>query len=151
MLRFLFPALLVGTLLLVLPTEAASQSRPEWDPPAREMPTMPLMAELAGDWRSTLQLWFRGVDRVSGVALAEITAAGEPGPARDRAHLVRFSGELIPVALWTDRNGDGRLDMLELFRDGAVAIQLVDANYDGAADVLRVLDPSGALLSQRRM
>jgi hypothetical protein len=64
--------------------------------------------------------------------------------------MVRFMGGARPVASWTDRNGDGRADMVEVYRGGAVAFQLIDADYDGAANVLRVYDASGALARENR-
>jgi len=108
------------------------------------MPEMPAEAELGGGWRGSLAPWFRGVD----VSLGQIRAAGEGGGARLR--FVRFSAEMRPVAQWWDRNGDGRADLVELFRDGALSSRLIDADYDGSADLLRLYDSSGALAREVR-
>lgn len=116
----------------------------EWSPPSREMPEMPAASALAGEWRASLGAWFRGVHE-----LAEIRAQGD-GIAGGRMRLVRFLGVARPVAAWTDRNGDGRADMVEVYRGGALAYQLIDADYDGSANVLRVYDASGALAREQR-
>jgi hypothetical protein len=116
----------------------------DWSPPSRDMPQMPATSELSGGWRGALAAWFRGTDD----GLAGIRAMGEGGGARPR--MVRFMGGARPVAEWKDRNGDGRADMVEVYRAGALAYQLIDADYDGAANVLRVYDASGALARENR-
>lgn len=116
----------------------------DWSPPSRDMPQMPATPELGGGWRGSLAAWFGGVDE----GLAGIRALGEGGGPRPR--MVRFMGGARPVATWTDRNGDGRADMVEVYRRGALAYQLIDADYDGAANVLRVYDASGALARENR-
>jgi len=116
----------------------------EWSPPSREMPQMPPSSDLSGGWRGTLAAWFRGTDE----GLAGIRAMGEGGGARPR--MVRFMGGARPVAAWTDRNGDGRADMVEVYRGGALAYQLIDVDYDGTANVLRVYDATGALARENR-
>lgn len=116
----------------------------DWSPPSRDMPQMPASSELSGGWRGSLAAWFRGTDD----GLAGIRALGEGGGARPR--MVRFMGGARPVAAWTDRNGDGRADMVEVYRGGALAYQLIDADYDGAANVLRVYDASGSLARENR-
>ncbi len=116
----------------------------DWSPPSRDMPQMPVSSDLAGGWRASLAAWFRGTDD----GLAGIRAMGEGGGARPR--LVRFMGGARPVAEWKDRNGDGRADMVDVYRAGALAYQLIDADYDGAANVLRVYDASGALARENR-
>jgi hypothetical protein len=123
---------------------AASSPRQDWTPPSRQMPDMPAAAELQGAWRTTLAPWFGGVDQ----QLDGVRAIGEGGGARPR--MVRFVGGSRPVASWTDRNGDGRADLIEVFRGGAVAFQLIDADYDGNANVLRIYDASGALAREQR-
>jgi len=120
------------------------RAQQEWSPPTRDMPQMPASSELSGGWRGSLGAWFRGADE----GLDGIRALGEGGGARPR--MVRFMGGARPVASWTDRNGDGRADMVEVYRGGAVAFQLIDADYDGAANVLRVYDASGALARENR-
>lgn len=116
----------------------------DWSPPSREMPQMPAASELSGGWRGPLAAWFRGTDD----GLAGIRAMGEGGGARPR--MVRFMGGARPVAEWKDRNGDGRADMVDVYRAGALAYQLIDADYDGSANVLRVYDASGALARENR-
>jgi hypothetical protein len=116
----------------------------EWSPPSRQMPQMPSAGELDGGWKGSLGGWFNG----TGVPLDQVRASGEGGGARP--HFVRFTGQMRPVEAWSDRNGDGRADLIEVFRDGATAYQLVDADYDGRANVLRVYGSSGALAREER-
>jgi hypothetical protein len=116
----------------------------EWTPPSRQMPQMPSAGELDGGWKGSLGAWFNGV----GVSLDQVRASGEGGGARPR--FVRFTGGMRPVEAWSDRNGDGRADMIEVFRDGTRVYQLVDADYDGTANVLRVYETSGALAREQR-
>jgi hypothetical protein len=120
-----------------------------WAPPSRAMPEMPAMAELDGAWRGALAAWFRGTDEISGVPLAQVRATGEAGTG-GRSAYVRFMGGPRAVAVWSDRNGDGRADMIEIYRGGSVAFQLIDSNYDGHANVLRAYDSGGALLRETR-
>ncbi|CAN5454482.1 hypothetical protein BH24GEM3_BH24GEM3_16640 [soil metagenome] len=124
---------------------------PQWSPPTREMPAMPLMADLQGDWLSPIAAWFGGVEQLSGVSTARLRAAGEARSGSDRAQFVRFTSGPVPVAAWSDRNGDGRLDMLELYRNGVMVIQVIDADYDGRANVMRVHDASGTLVREERL
>lgn len=129
---------------LAVTMAAGLGAQQDWSPPSREMPQMPASADLSGAWRGSLAAWFQG----TGQAIGDIRAMGEGGGARPR--LVRFMGGARPAAAWTDRNGDGRCDMMEVYRDGAVAYQLIDADYDGTANVLRVYDASGALARENR-
>ena len=122
---------------------AGLTAQQEWTPPSSQMPEMPSAASLDGGWRGTLGAWFGGADQ----PLPQVRAVGEGGA---RPRLVRFMGGARPVATWTDRNGDGRADLIEVFRGGAVAYQLVDADYDGGANVLRVYDSTGALAREQR-
>jgi hypothetical protein len=135
---------LVAALTAVAVLAAVRLRAQDWSPPSRDMPQMPASSELSGGWRGGLASWFRGADE----ALDGIRALGEGGGARPR--MVRFMGGSRPVAAWTDRNGDGRADMVEIYRGGAVAYQLIDADYDGTANVLRVYDASGALARENR-
>ncbi len=152
MLRRLTLALLPVLAAFALAAEAHGQAAvPSWSPPTREMPAMPLMAELQGDWLSPVAVWFAGVEELSGVSTARLRAAGEAGAGSDRAQFVRFTSGPVPVAAWSDRNGDGRLDMLELYRNGVMVIQVIDADYDGRANVMRVHDASGALVREERL
>lgn len=153
MLRLL-SLLIIGVYALTAgPAEARAQTpgTPQWTPPSREMPQMPRMADLQGDWLSSVLAWFRGTEQVTGAAPAGLRAAGEARPGSERAQIVRFTSGPRPVAVWTDRNGDGRLDMLELYRSGTVVVQLIDADFDGNANVVRILDASGALIREERM
>jgi hypothetical protein len=129
--------MLAGLLLLAL-------VQTEWTPPSRQMPEMPAAAELGGGWRGSLGAWFRGVD----FSLDQIRAMGEGGGARPR--FVRYSADMRPVEQWSDRNGDGGADLIELFRDGALSSRLIDADYDGSADLLHSYDRSGALAREVR-
>lgn len=119
-------------LLLVSATAARAQ---DWSPPSRQMPAM----QVGAGWQGSLASWF-----LPGTSLDAVRAQGEGG-------FIRFTAGPRPVAAWTDRNGDGRADMLQIFRGGAVAYQVVDADLDGSADVVRIYDQSGALASERRL
>ncbi len=136
----------IAAALAALAVLAAGRLRAQqdWSPPSRDMPQMPASAELSGGWRGSLAAWFRGTDE----GLDGIRALGDGGGGRPR--MVRFMGGARPVAAWTDRNGDGRADLVEVYRGGALAYQLVDADYDGTANVLRVYDSSGALARENR-
>jgi hypothetical protein len=116
----------------------------EWNPPSRQMPQMPATADLAGGWRGSLGSWFNGL----GVSVAGVRAEGDGGGARPR--FVRFTADMRPVEQWSDRNGDGRADLVEVYRNGALAYRLVDADYDGTANSLRAYDASGAVSREER-
>lgn len=136
----------------VLPATAGAQASPAdgWRLPTREMPAMPRAADLEGEWASRLGAWFQGIDAVSGVPLARLSARGEPSGA-GQARFVRFSRGPVPVVVWSDRNGDGRADLIEFFRNGNVVLQVVDAEFDGTANVLRYHDASGALVREEKL
>jgi hypothetical protein len=136
----------------IVPRAATAQTSPAdgWRVPTRAMPAMPSAAELQGDWMSRLGTWFQGVDGISGVARARLSARGEPAGASP-ARYVRFSGGPIPVVAWSDRNGDGRADLIEFYRNGTVVLQVVDADFDGSANVVRYHDASGALVREERL
>lgn len=146
-------AALAGLSVLVLGARRLEAQTPaaEWSPPSSDMPAMPAMADLSGNWQSSLGGWFRGIDGVSGVALAQVNARGETTPGAARAKFVRFTAGPRQVAVWTDRNGDGKCDTLEMYRSGAVVVQLLDPDYDGRANVLRLYDASGALARETRL
>lgn len=143
--RSIGPAVAAVALAVVAATRLSAQ---EWSPPSREMPQMPAATALEGQWRGAHASWFRGAGDLGTVrAMGDGTRGAVPG-ARPRS--VRFVGGARPVATWTDRNGDGRVDMIEVYRDGALAYQLIDADYDGNANVLRVYDASGSLAREQR-
>jgi len=123
---------------------APARAGQEWTPPSRQMPEMPATAELDGGWRGSAGAWFGG----TGVQLDQVRASGEGAGARPR--FVRFTAQMRPVEVWSDRNGDGRADQVEVFRDGARAYQLVDSDYDGRANVLRVYGAGGGLTREER-
>jgi hypothetical protein len=62
--------------------------------------------------------------------------------------VVRFTNGPLPVVVWSDRNGDGRADMIDIYRRGGVIIQVIDPDYNGSADVMRIYNPDGSLLRQ---
>jgi hypothetical protein len=133
----------VTALAAVVAAVTGAAAQQDWSPPSRAMPEMPAASVLAGEWRTALAPWFGASDQ----PLDGVRAAGEGGA---RPRLVRFMGGNRPVATWTDRNGDGRADLIEIFRGGAVAYQLIDADYDGHANVLRIYDAAGALAREQR-
>ncbi len=134
----------VSALAAVLVAVAGLGAQQDWTPPSRSMPEMPATSSLGGEWRAALAPWFGGADQ----PLEGVRATGEGPGARPQE--VRFMGGSRPVATWKDRNGDGRADLIEVFRAGAVAYQLIDADYDGSANVLRIYDATGALAREQR-
>jgi hypothetical protein len=152
MLRHIAASLAGATVLLFGAEGARAQApAPEWSPPGRDMPAMPTIGELQGNWQGAVGGWFRGVDQVSGIPAADVRATGETTAGSARAKFIRFSAGPRTVAVWTDRNGDGRADMVELFRNGAAVVQVVDADYNGSADVVRRYDGSGRLAREDRL
>jgi hypothetical protein len=144
--------LALPVLLLAEPsvTPLAAQGA-EWRPPSTEMPLMPRVAELGGDWLGTRAAWFSGVEGISGVAPARLSAGGDRRRGSDFLQVARFGQGPVPVVVWSDRNGDDRADMIEIFRSGGVIIQLIDADYNGRANVLRVYDGRGQLVREERL
>jgi hypothetical protein len=132
-----------GALAVLALGAAPLRAGQEWNPPSRDMPPMPAQAELDGAWQGSLGGWFAGL----GVTVQSLRAHGEGGGARFR--FVRFTDQMRPVETWSDRNGDGRADLIEVYRDGARAYQLVDADYDGRANSLRVY-AGGSLSREER-
>jgi hypothetical protein len=130
--RLLVAAGGLGLLLAAGPPAAAQ----DWTPPSRQMPAMQMAA---GGWQGEAAHWF-----LSGTTLNTVRAQADRG-------YVRFSAGPRPVAAWSDRNGDGKADLVELFRGGAVAYQVVDADYDGVADVIRVYDDNGQVQRTERL
>jgi hypothetical protein len=137
--------------VLASPAAVEGQNASQWRPPTSQMPQMPTTASLQGNWQSELSGWFRGVDAVSGVDTQNLRASGSPRAGSDRTQLVRFMAGPVPVVVWTDRNSDGRADMIEIYRGGTAVIQLIDADYSGVANVLRSYDASGGLVREERL
>src|SRR5690606_7193267 len=104
-----------------------------------------------GDWLGSHSEWFRGLDGIAGVSASSLRASGEPRGGSEHVQIARFTSGPLPVVVWSDRNGDDRADMVEIYRSGGVIIQVIDADYDGNANVIRRYGPGGDLLSQERM
>lgn len=153
MVRLLAMSLLGVGLAAGRPAVATAQGSPAdgWSPPSREMPTMPAAEALRGDWRTALGGWMRGVEAVSGADAAQFRASGDARPGSPRVRFVRVTSGPYPVAAWSDRNGDGRADLIELFRTGTAVAQVVDADFDGRADVVRYHTADGALVREERL
>jgi hypothetical protein len=143
--------LVLAPLLTMTGAGELSAQTPNWRPPSTEMPMMPRAAELQNDWMSANAAWFSGVEAVSGVAPERLRAGGDRRRGSEHLQIVRFGMGPLPVVIWSDRNGDDRADMIEIFRSGGVIIQLIDADYSGRANVLRVYDESGALVREDRL
>lgn len=146
MLRTL-PFALLGLALAAAPATAQGET---WRPPGRQMPAMPAAADLDGDWMGPRSAWLGGIQSAAGVAGSDLRAVGEPR-GRAATRVVRFQAGPMPAMVWTDRNGDGDADLIEIYRSGGVIIQVIDADYDGNANVIRRYDASGALISEERM
>jgi hypothetical protein len=95
--------------------------------------------------------WFRGVAEISGVQPSELRAVGEAARGGSNTQVVRFNSGPVPVVVWQDRNGDGSADIIEIYRSGGVIIQVIDADYDRRANVVRIYDASGALAREERL
>lgn len=136
------PALLaVCALGATVPVHAQRQ---EWRPPP-QMPSMPTAAEMSSGWRGDGP-WLEGAAQLSGVPANAIRVTGETPSGRSRANYVRFLSGHRPVAVWSDRNGDERADMVEIFRNGARVMQVIDADFDGRCNLYRGYSPSGELV-----
>lgn len=145
-----FPAVLLLALLFpaALP---AQQTAAGWTPPSVDMPGMPRASEIDGAWMASVARWFDGSREITGAPVSRLRAVGEGASASGRVRFVRFTSGPLPVAAWSDRNGDGRCDLIVLYRGSAAAVELIDADYDGVADVLREYDASGGLLRETRL
>lgn len=146
--RSLFFALPVLALSLAAADTATAQ---DWRPPSRAMPTMPQASEVSPTWMAARSDWFRGAAGAVGVDASTLRITGEGRQAGGQVQVVRANAGPLPVIVWQDRNGDARADLIEIFRSGSVIIQLIDADYDGTANVLRVYDASGSLMREDRM
>lgn len=110
---------------------------------------MPGVQELSGDWIASQSAWTAGVQAVASVSPSQLRPVAEGRGAR--AQVVRFNDGPMPVMVWQDRDGDGRADIVEIYRGGGVIVQIVDADYDGQANVLRRYDSGGSLLREERL
>lgn len=142
--------LALGGLTLLLAAPAAASAQGGWSPPSRQMPAMPRSGDLRGDWMAPRSAWFQGTEQISGVAAGNLRAVGEARPGSDVLQIARFTSGPVPVQVWSDRNGDGRSDMIEHYRSGGMIIQVIDPDYDGDLDVIRYYDASGKLLREER-
>ena len=142
------PMLVVAAVLAILLASSPAHAQ-EWRPSTSEMPTMPRIDEMTGAWTNSRAVWFSGVESISGIAPSQLRPVGEGRGAT--AQVVRFNNGPAPVMVWQDRNGDGRADIVEIFRGGGVMVQVIDADYDGQANVLRRYDSGGALLREERL
>lgn len=141
-------SLLLAALLLLLTGAAQAQ---DWRPPSSEMPMMPRVSEIRGEWLGPRAEWFRGLEEVAGVSASGLRAAGDARGGGEYVQVARFTSGPFPVVVWSDRNGDNRADMIEIFRSGSVVVQLIDADYDGRANVIRRYDGAGTLVNQERL
>jgi hypothetical protein len=147
----MFPKIsIVCSIALVLLAVSGADAQ-EWQPSTTQMPAMPEMSELSGDWLGPRAAWFRGVAEISGVQPSELRAVGEAARGGSNTQVVRFNSGPVPVVVWQDRNGDGSADIIEIYRSGGVIIQVIDADYDRRANVVRIYDASGALAREERL
>jgi hypothetical protein len=146
------PLLAALLLALLLPGQLqAQQPVSAWSPPSRSMPEMPRGSQADAAWLVSVANWLESSAAVTGVPAASVRATGEGGSSGGPARFIRFTSGPLPVASWSDRNGDGRADLIVLFRGAAVAAELIDADYDGLADVLRLYDARGTLARETRL
>ena len=121
----------------------------EWRPSSTQMPAMPtpdaLLSSPPGGG------WFSGVEAIAGVSPDRLRPLAEGRGPGGAALVVRFNNGPLPVVVWQDRNGDGRADIIEIFRGGTAVIQVIDADYDGQANVLRRYDNGGRLIREERL
>jgi hypothetical protein len=143
--------IVVVALLLTSACGATVLEGQDWRPPTRQMPLMPAMGELTGDWLAPRAAWFTGLGPIAGVEASALRARGEARRGTAQAQVVSFSDGPLPVVVWQDRNGDGRADLLEIYRGSGVIVQLIDADYDGQANVLRVYAADGTLIREERL
>jgi hypothetical protein len=143
--------IVAAAVLLAALGPTASLEAQAWRPSTRQMPAMPAIGELAGDWLGARAVWFNGVAAISGVEPGALQAVGEAGRGDAKARVVRFNSGPLPVVVWQDRNGDGRADLVEIYRSGGLIIQVIDADYDGQANVVRTYDATGALIREDRL
>lgn len=143
-----FPVVLLA---LALAVPALAQNAPQWRPSSTAMPAMPDMAELRADGPALFGAWLNGLEPITGTGAQGLRASGNARASSGRAEVVRLLRGPVPVVVITDRNGDGRADMIEYHRDGRLSAQLIDVDYSGRASALRFYDTSGALLREDRL
>jgi|GEM_PF-922599 len=143
-------ALLALPALLAAVPDLSAQAA-EWRPPSTEMPMMPRADELQNNWIAANGRWFRGVEAATGVSVSRLRGSGERRRGSEYLQIARFGDGPLPVVIWSDRNGDDRADMIEIYRSSSVIFQLIDADYSGRANVLRVYDEAGKLLREDRL
>jgi hypothetical protein len=141
---------LIALAVIFLSAATSPLAAQDWRPPSSEMPSMPGMSELGGNWMGPRANWFAGVGSVAGVDAGALSAVGQARSGSPQAQVVHFNSGPLPVVSWQDRNSDGRADVVEIFRAGGVIIQVIDADYNGQANVMRVYDAGGALLREDR-
>jgi hypothetical protein len=128
-----------------------AQDPTQWRPASTEMPAMPTASELRGDWMTRLAPWFSGLQGITGADTQGLRASGAPRAGGTSAEVARFLRGPVPVVVMTDRNGDERADMIEYYRDGRLAAQVIDSDYSGRANSLRFYDDSGGLIREVRL
>lgn len=148
MTRNFFALLFLVSVTMGTSRELAAQ---DWRPPSRNMPAMPQASEVSTGWMSNNNDWFGSAAGAAGVSAESLRVSAEGRQEGGQAQVVRVTSGPLPVVVWQDRNGDGRSDLIEIFRSGGVIIQVIDADYDGAANVLRVYDSAGKLVSEDRL
>lgn len=137
--------------LLIGPVLAAPAQAQDWRPSWRAMPAMPSMGDLEGDWLGPRSTWFSGTSAVSGIEPSTLAPVGQARRGSAQAQVVHFNNGPLPVVVWQDRNADGTADIVEIYRQGGVIVQVIDADYDGQANVLRVYDAGGTLNREERL
>jgi hypothetical protein len=115
------------------------------------MPQMPQVADLSDEWMTQRSGWFAGAAPMAGVQPSALRISGEARRGSQAAQVVRASAGPLPVVVWQDRNGDNRADMIEIYKAGGVVLQMIDADYDGSANVVRVYDARGNLVREDRL
>lgn len=143
--------MMLALLSLSLVILAAPADAQQWRPPTNRMPDMPAVSELSGNWLGPRAEWFTGVGDLTGVQPGALRATAQGRSASGSALVVHFSNGPIPAIVWQDRNGDGQADLIEIYRSGNVLVQVIDADYDGRANVMRTYGSDGSLTREERL
>jgi hypothetical protein len=117
--------ILVVLAILTLSALATPANAQEWRPSWREMPEMPAMGDLDGDWLGPRSTWFAGTANISGIQPSSLRPVGQARAGSSQAQVVHFNNGPVPAVVWQDRNGDGRADIVEIYRAGGVIIQVL--------------------------